>query len=371
MKIIHVMTSFALGGAERVVCDLASGQVARGHDVIIVGLRRTPQGQEEFAAVMLTDLHEKGIRTIDLRGRNFRDEIPYMIFALWRTVRRMKPDIVHAHVDQADFIVSMVGRLTRMNIVRTIHNTVLWPTHYVFGWLAEHALHDDDVAAVSVGAMAAYEKMRARFGLKPTERRRVIYNGVPLPPILQRSPPGEYLKLAYFGRNNAQKGLDTLCRALNFVAQKARTKVQVDLYTDAKREDIAVTATSTLTLNLYPPTPQARAIMANYDVLAVPSRYEGLPLVPLEAMAASVPVIVTDAPGLREVTPPGWPLVVPIDDASELADRIDEIGSGKHDLVALGRRARVFAEVFGLDAQVEAYQAVYNEIVLNKGRLTR
>ncbi|MBP0110352.1 glycosyltransferase family 4 protein [Bradyrhizobium vignae] len=362
MNIVHVITSFGLGGAERVAADVAAAQVASGHHATIVALRRTPVGQEGFATSMLDELTAQGVRTIKLESTNFRQSIPYLIFALRKLVLAELPDILHAHADPADFIVALTSRLTAIPVVRTIHNTSLWPTHFMAGCIAEHAFKREAVIAVSRDAMMAYEKLRSRYGLASATIREVIYNGVP---IGRRSvaKTGHGLRMAFFGRSAPQKGLDVLLDALAIVAERQTTRSSFTIFTDVRAPHNPSNGSAVLPVSFRPPTPQARQIMADYDVVIVPSRFEGLPLVPLEAMAAGVPVLMTDAPGLREVTPPGWPLTCPIEDARALAERIDEIGAGRYNLIELGERARIFAKGFSVEQQVERYLKVYETLL--------
>jgi glycosyltransferase involved in cell wall biosynthesis len=62
-------------------------------------------------------------------------------------------------------------------------------------------------------------------------------------------------------------------------------------------------------------------LLAAADVLAMPSRFEGLPLAALEAMAMAVPVVGCDAPGVRDAVRHGWTgWLGPIGDAQQLAE---------------------------------------------------
>lgn len=74
-------------------------------------------------------------------------------------------------------------------------------------------------------------------------------------------------------------------------------------------------------------------------------------------------MLVSDAPGLNEVTAASWPLTFPNENVPALADKIDEIASGKHDLPDLAVRARDYIECFNIDEQVSSYDAVYQSLL--------
>jgi len=362
MKIVHLITSFALGGAERVACDLAAGQVQKGHKVFVVAMRKTPKGQDVFAKELLVSLQHAGVISVDLGGWNFRDAIPLLIFKLWRFVKQEKPDILHLHADPAEFIGSITALLCPVHVVRTIHNTVIWPTHPIMGWIAEHALKKDSVAAVSQDALTVYEQTRYRFGVRPSEKRTVILNGVPIPDMNEREKNAVF-SFAFFGRNAPQKGIDVLSKACERLDNCLQRPMRLDVYSDIDKVDFYRPKNHKLSLSIRPPHPKAREIMAHYDCILVPSRFEGFGLVAVEAMAAGVPPIVTNAPGLREVMPKAWPLTVPIESPESLADKMMDMANGKFDLEKLSTRARAQAEIFNLDKQVERYMYIYKACV--------
>ena len=102
-------------------------------------------------------------------------------------------------------------------------------------------------------------------------------------------------------------------------------------------------------------------LLAGFTVFALPTRFEGLCLAVVEAQAAGLPVVATPVGGIRETVVPGETgLLVPVDDASALADAItvllDDPGLAAR-LAAEGRR-RAF-ERFSLERMVERTAALY------------
>lgn len=96
-----------------------------------------------------------------------------------------------------------------------------------------------------------------------------------------------------------------------------------------------------------------RAIMQRYlsaaDVYTLPSRQEGFPVAPLEAMACSLPVVAADAPGVPDIFAGGdisGGLVVPREDATALAQALTQVLDNEAWGRELGKRARQRVESY-------------------------
>ncbi|WP_373533910.1 glycosyltransferase family 4 protein [Microcoleus sp.] len=101
-----------------------------------------------------------------------------------------------------------------------------------------------------------------------------------------------------------------------------------------------------------------RALMRQYlsaaDVYTLPSRHEGFPVAPLEAMACGLPVVAADAPGVSDIFEGGEAdggIVVPREDAAALAGAIGRVLDDRIWGRELGKRARIRVEThFSLEA---------------------
>jgi glycosyltransferase involved in cell wall biosynthesis len=107
----------------------------------------------------------------------------------------------------------------------------------------------------------------------------------------------------------------------------------------------------------------ARAIVAAADVFVLPSRWEGLPLVALEALAAGTPVVATAVRGVRELlTDRRNGLLVPPDDAAALARAVAEVLGDTRLAGSLRDEGLRLATQHGEEEMVAEYIAIYRRL---------
>jgi starch synthase len=106
-----------------------------------------------------------------------------------------------------------------------------------------------------------------------------------------------------------------------------------------------------------------RRYLSAGDVYVFPSRYEGFPVAPLEAMACGLPLVATDVQGMREVLPDGEDsggLLVPREDVAALATELSALLDDGPRRDRLGRAARQRVEsAFSLDATGEQLRSLF------------
>lgn len=121
MRIMLVMHSVGVGGAERVVTSLANALAARGHVVCIVALEvRRP-------ALLIS----KSVQLLELDARKSVGGLLHVMTSLHKAIREFRPDVVHSHM----FHSNLVTRLLRC--VTPIPETDFYRSQHKRGWLAQ------------------------------------------------------------------------------------------------------------------------------------------------------------------------------------------------------------------------------------------
>jgi len=219
-------------------------------------------------------------------------------------------------------------------------------------------------AHLAVGAGAAREVERL-CGL-PADSIRPVPNAVPdlgEPAPTPVRPPGE-LVIGAVGRLHAQKGLDVLVRAMTGLPA-ARLVLVGDGPERGALERLADELGVRSRLEITGWTERARDLLPGFDVVAIPSRYEGFPLVLLEAMLAARPVVATGVGSVTDALVPGETgMLVPVGDVPALTAALRRLGGDPALRARLGGAARDRVQArFSLAAMVAAYEGVYDDVL--------
>jgi starch synthase (maltosyl-transferring) len=110
--------------------------------------------------------------------------------------------------------------------------------------------------------------------------------------------------------------------------------------------------------------PDVPEILAASDLLVLPSVWEGMPNIVLEAMASRRPVVATDVEGVRELLgPAGEEQIVPYGDSQALADKIVKLMYNRELAAEIGGQNRRRAEEnFAISRMVTAYENLWESL---------
>jgi len=372
---LQARSSRGLHGPERTLLELAPALAARGVDAPFLALyRRRPGDPPEHPWIAAA-------RAGGLPAASAPDPGPLHRAARQALAARLAapaPDLVHTHDYRTDVLVATLARARRARgipWILTVHlhtaATARLRLYRRLGlWAARRA---DQVVAVS----AAQGTDLARRGVAP-ERIAVVRTAVDAPALIAAAAraggpaaararhglPADAPLVALVGRLTRQKGVDTLLAAwpaLRAAAPGARLVVvgdgpEADALA-ARAAALGVADEVRWTGALGDPL----ALMAAADVVAIPSRAEGLPRVALEAGALGRPVVAAAVGGLPEVVVDGVTgLLVPPEDPPRLAAALARLlGDGDLRRALGGAAAAQVGTRFALADAADAYAALY------------
>lgn len=362
MVIMHVAAPAPLGGLERVVQALATGQQGRGHTTHVVAVADAAHVEPDF----LAPLRAHGVTTHAVRvsARAYARERQ----AIRHLCRELSPDVVHTHGYRVDVVDAPVARALGIAAVSTVHGFTRgsWRNR-LYERIQRRALRRmDRVVAVS----RPLEQELTAAGIPP-ERVIMVQNAwaPPSEPSLSRAAARETLQLAsgefvigWVGRVSGEKGPDVLLAALRqlegpwrcvFVGEGPDRAV---LRERSRRQGLAPRV-------LWPGLlPAAGRLMPAFDVFALSSRTEGTPIVLFEAMAAGVPIVAARAGGVPDVVGAAEAVLVPSENPAALAEALGEVRADPAGAEARAQAARErLRTAFAREPWLQRYEAVYRE----------
>ena len=359
-SIVHVLSSYGVGGQERVALDLAIGQRMRGHRVGVISLAPEPDG------AMAKEFAEAGIEVGRVPKRGGID--PTLVPRLARELRARRADIVHTHNPLPLIYGAPAARLVGAAAIHTKHGVNPGGrAHMLLRRAAAQLVH----AFVAVSDTTAAQACAQRD--MPVARLHTIPNGIRLgryhPDPEARAAArvelglGDAWVVGTVGRLDDYKNQLMLVRAM---APLLSSRVRLVLVGDGPSRAAVEAAVAALPEPRWVVVAGRRMdvpkLLPAFDVFALSSKTEGLPLVVPEAMAVGLPIIATAVGGLPSVVDEGETgLLVPVDELA-LRTAIERLAADPEATRAMGRRAREVAlERYSHDRMVDAYLDLYGE----------
>jgi glycosyltransferase involved in cell wall biosynthesis len=366
MRILYVLTSLGMGGAEKLALALCERMVQRGHVVSLMVLM--PPVSDEWPA-SFPKLHLNIDHSPVSFARGLRRARRY--------VAKFAPDLIHSH----SFHANLLARLlkfpdTSPAVVSTIHNV------YEGGSARMLAYRLTDrfclrTVAVSRAAAQRFVCLRA----VPAQKCSVIVNGIDLSQFVPRDerraslraemgvgagPEKDFVWLAA-GRIARAKDYPTLLRAFCRV-HESRNDAQLWIAGDGAPTAVTLLQSLAAEMNLRGSVRwlglrrDMPALLDAADGFVSSSAWEGMPLAVGEAMAMEKPVVATDVGGVCELVN-GTGVLVPARKFEALARAmLSVMQRSREERMLLGRAAheRVVSE-FGMDANADRWEALYRE----------
>ncbi len=326
LTVLHVLEAVGHGTGRHLV-DLVD-HVPDVRHVVVLPESPTPRGETSTSSTA-TSLAERGITVhrVPMRRTPLHPDLAVAVRRTRRLVQSEEVDVVHGHATVGGVVARLAAIGTRTPAVYTPNG--LHPSALVVA--AERALAWRTRRFVAVSASEADDLVR-RLGVA-RDRIVVVPNGIDLtaPPAaadlrteLGLAPTTSLI--GWVGRLSRQKAPDVLVAA----AVAVPDDVHVVLVGGGPQAADVAAQVGRLGLrdrvHLLGHRPRAAALIPQFDVVALPSRWEGAPYVPLEAFRAGTPVVVSDVTGSRDtVTHDVDGLVVPPDDVEALAAALNRV----------------------------------------------
>ena len=368
LRIVFCITELDPGGAERALVELVERIERRQFDPKVYCLGPRPAGN---AGSLAQRIEQTGTPLVTF-GASRPWHLPGLLRKLRRQLEADRPEIVQSFLFHANFAASLAARragvphvVTGIRVAERGRRWHLKLARWADSRVERHACVSESVREFShlVGGL-------------PAKKLLVIPNGVDAERFAATVPcslaslgvPLGRRAIVCIGRLEAQKGLPWLFELLPGIFQQLpeHDLVLVGEGPDRERlERLAAQLGLSERIHFVGYRPNVAEILAASDLLVLPSRWEGMPNVVLEAMAAGKPVVATDVEGVSEALGPGSAQqVVRAGHGEAFATKVRGLLKQPQLATELGRanQARV-RQHFTWQATVAAYEALYRSLV--------
>ena len=373
MKIVHVVYSMDMGGAESLVAQLCRLQRAHGHDVSVIA--------QANLGTLGERMREDGFR-VDVPGTGN----PLRTFPRWvRLFRELRPEVVHCHNPAPTIQAAPAARLTGARVIVSTRHSLVAPPYEMKTELmyAVAARFCDAIVGI---CEATCENLRGA----PLARRGQIarvYNGAAALPGVSRGEreslrreaagvPGggaglEPVVFLFVGRLAVIKDLGTMIRGF---AGAVRQRPGLRLWIvgggpeRGRLEALAVELGVEAEVRFWGERHDVARFFAAADVFTMSSVSEGLPMSLLQAMSVRLPALVTEVGGMAEVVRSAdGGSTVPVGDTEAMASAMGRLADDGAMRARLGENGRAaYERAFTLERMEQGYMELYRRPTLGR-----
>lgn len=348
-NILHISRTMDIGGAERIVYQLATDlkdEFDQVHVASTGGLWEEKLAENGIQHHRILDVDSKQPATV-LK----------ILASLSRIIKENEITLVHTHHRMAAFYI----RLLQLRHPKLIH---VYTAHNVFkDKLPLYKFALGKAHAIAVGE-AVSENLKTDVGIKDTT---VIYNGV----LMEESQdtvseivrtPG--VKIGCIARLSEQKGLTYLIEAMSLVTNPSVSlfivgdgELKNDLMIQIKKLDLEER------IHFLGYRSDVVECINSFDFLVSSSIYEGLALSVIETFLNSKTIVATDIPGINEIVNETNGLLVPVKNPNAMAQAIDKLAGEVKFREKLAKKARLdYESKYSYSSFINNYKQFYTKL---------
>lgn len=355
MRILHVITSLRIGGAERLVSELLPHFRKRGIEVELALFDSTP-------SAFLSNLESEGIRIHKL-GTGYRSMYnPLHILKLRNLISGF--DIVHTHNSSCQLFTAIANRLNarKTHLVTTEHNTSNRRRKWNWYRVIDHFMYDcyEKIISCSIETEKEFIHTFGEYKSKIT----TIPNGINLSACSSASPTftPSHRVIAMVAAFRPQKDHITAVKALALLPEDHHLYFAGDGVLIDSVKEFAGSLHLSHRIHFLGNVTDVAGIFKSADCALLSTHHEGLPLSAIEAMASGTPLIASDVAGVTELVSSAGILVPPADEKA-LADAIERVITDHELRASLIKSGLDRASGFSIELTAKQYIDLYSSIL--------
>lgn len=360
MKIVHIITGLGVGGAERIVCDLANKMHSQGHEIIIISLT----GDTHISIPV-------GLTVLELKMSKSPMSLILGYLKVRRELKRIKPDVVHSHMIHAN-IFSRLMRLTLPLhlLINTAHSNNEGGRLRMLAYRLTDKLTD---ISTNVSKKAVEEFINC--SAVPSGRMLTVYNGIDVDKY-QFNPKDRIQKrneisidnntplIMTVGRLTEAKDYPNLLNAFSKLDTYPEPCLAIigSGELEERLMQLAVTLNISHRVKWLGLQHNVHEWLSACDVFVLSSAWEGFGLVIAEAMSCSRVVVATNVGGISEVIE-NQNYLVPSGNPELLSEKIrGALNLLPHEKELIGKQNREkIVNVFSMENIVMQWERLYKQ----------
>ena len=342
MKIAHVVWGMKTGGVETMLVNIINEQVKTEEVRLFI--------INDFIDEFLIEKISPKCHILRL-NREPGDKNPLKVLRLNYWIWKYRPDIIHVHSYRVSKLI-----IGNWNIVRTIHGMNNIPEEYP-----------------RMKALYSISNIVRDFTNKQGFESSVILNGIKVSEMKHKAStdaiPGTYRLVQVSRLYVKDKGQDILLMALNQLVKQGIINFQMHFIGSGSSEDLLKQMTEEFGIEKYIVFEGLKSQeylyqhLNEYDAFIQPSRCEGFGLTVAEAMAAKLPVLVSNIEGPMEVIGYGkYGISFESENVDDLAEKLKIILQGGYDYSLIEKAYQHVCEEYDVTATARKYIEEYKKL---------
>lgn len=348
MRVLHVISSLEIGGAQRLLSDLLPIQKQQGIDVSLLVLKSEDNAFSKKVA-------DAGVPIISLNVKSFRN--PFLAFKVRKVIRQY--DVVHAHLVHALYICSLAARGLKTKMVYTEHSTSNNRRGKSYLRPIEKYIYERYSKLIGISQQtqdALQEWLQSR-----DERFVVINNGVDtkvFSSIHRNVIPKSLIMVSRFVSSKDQ---ETVIRAMKLIDKDATLRLVGDGENLEHCKQVAKDYGVEDRVQFLGARADVADLIAESYIGVQSSNWEGFGLTAVEIMACGKPVVATDVDGLKQVVE-GAGVLFRVGDYKKLAAIVRDILNDKDVYNRMSSASKERAKSYDIHLTAINYVELYQSV---------
>ena len=360
IKLLYIITSLGLGGAEKLLLYYLKNLDKDKYSFYVCCFREKPDDlipeMSEFAQI------------INLKVKNKYN--PIVIVSILKLIREISPDIIHTHLFQPRVYATIAHIFSKRPVLITQKHSIVNPKKHHFFILFEmiSIWMNDKVIAIS----ESVKKSLKKYELIPENKILVLPNCIDYKKFQNKTERKiihnkKEIVIGTVGRLEIEKGIKYLLLAMKIILTRFPS-ARLEIIGDGSQYKVLKEFSKKLGISnsviFFGKFANVIPFYDKMDIFVLPSILEGFGIVLLEAMASEVPVIATDVDGIKEVVIDGeCGVLVPPKNPEAIANSVTRLIENPQLTKKIVEKGLIRAQLFDVQEHVMKLDSLYTNLL--------